>query len=412
MSASHRATTALLASIAFAARMAFWHAWRPPPAWDAVLYERAARGLASGLGYSCFMFGPAADPRVPTAYYPVGYPAYLAVFYALVGVAPWVVALAGATAGAASVAAVHRLALTVARPMVALLAGLALALMPGQIVYATVPMTEVLWGASLLACVASLDARRPWTAVAVAAASFVRPQALPLALALPLLRPGPWRRRVLGAAATVAMTLALVAPWTVRNCVSLDGCALVSANGASNLAAGTVARSDGTWVALTPDDGCRGVVGEAARERCWRAVALRNIRANPWAWAARAWPKLRHTFAYEESPVEYLAAAVPSRIDGAARERWHRRMTFAWQAVALLAALSVLTRIVRREASRAHLACGLTVLVVGATHAVFFGGDRYHLPLVGCACVMAAAVLEDGLRAVARMRAELSRRTR
>ena len=54
------------------------------PAWNPLIVHvtdlAAAQGLVRGLGYSCFMFGPQADPAVATAYYPVGLPAYLAAF--------------------------------------------------------------------------------------------------------------------------------------------------------------------------------------------------------------------------------------------------------------------------------------------------------------------------------------------
>ena len=40
-----------LASVAFAARMAWGLAVRVPYVWDAELYERGAQGLARGLGF-------------------------------------------------------------------------------------------------------------------------------------------------------------------------------------------------------------------------------------------------------------------------------------------------------------------------------------------------------------------------
>ncbi len=413
----HRRSTAGLAALAFALRMAWGLVARAPPAWDGVLYERGARAIASGLGYSCFMFGPAADPSVPTAYYPVGYPAYLGALYALFGVAPWVIALGGALAGAVNVAMTHRLALAVASPAAAFVAALALAAMPGQVIFSAAPMTEALWGALLTASIyaSARGARWPWVALALAAATYVRPQALVLAAALPLASSTPWRTRLTKAALTSLAVLALLAPWTIRNCVSIDGCALVSANGGSNLAVGAMARSDGTYVLLTADDGCRGVVGEIARERCWRRVARARIAEHPYAWARRAWPKLRHTFAYEEAPVEYLSVAKASLMSPRARTIAKRALTLTWDlslAVALVALAPLYARRRLGDAARCAIA---TTLAVAATHAVFFGGDRYHMPLAGPVLVVAACAWRDAPRwlrgRAPRRLAELSRST-
>ncbi len=409
-----RLHTASLTVFAFALRMAWGLATRVPPAWDAELYERGARSFAMGLGYSCFMFGPAADPRVPTAYYPVGYPAYLGALYAIFGVAPWVVSLGGALAGSASVALTHRLALRVASQRAAFVAALALAVMPSQWIFAAAPMTETLWGALLSVATWLLvrGSRWPIVSIAVAAAVYVRPQALVVAAALPFALDLPLRERAKKAAVIIAAALALVAPWTLRNCRAIDGCALVSANGGSNLAVGAMARSDGTYVLLTPDDGCRGVVGEIARERCWRRVAWGRIRERPYEWARRAGPKLHHTFAYEEAPAVYLSVAKPSLFTESQRATLKRVMTFEWMLALGLALLAIAPIYPRRrlgDAARVSLA---TVLSVAATHAVFFGGDRYHLPLAGPLLVLAATALRDAPRLLrstgARRLAELS----
>lgn len=396
----HKGSTAGLAALAFALRMAWGLAARVPPAWDGELYERGARAIASGLGYSCFMFGPAADPRVPTAYYPVGYPAYLGALYALFGIAPWVISLGGALAGAANVAMTHRLALRVASPKAAFVAALALAVMPGQVIFSAAPMTEALWGSLLTAAIyaSTRSTRWQWTSLALAAAAFVRPQALALAVALPLAASSPWKTRLARAALTTLSVLVLLAPWTIRNCRAIDGCALVSANGGSNLAVGAMARSDGTYVLLTPDDGCRGVVGEIARERCWRRVAVARIAENPYAWARRAWPKLRHTFAYEEAPVEYLSVAKPSLLGPRLRAVAKRALTFSWELALGAAILALLPLYARRRLGEPARYALATTLTVAATHAVFFGGDRYHMPLAGPVLVVAACALRDAPR--------------
>ncbi len=374
--------------VAFALRLALGLALRPPPTWDGELYHRAAQGLVRGLGYSCFMFGPLADPAVATAYYPVGLPAWLAGFYALLGDGDLARSLAGALAGAVGAA----LAAVIARPMLthrAHLAAWVVALSPGAALYAAAPMTETLWGALLAAVVALLlDAEAPsrrrvlLVGATVAAAAFVRPQALVLVPVLPWMAGGAWRvrlARTLGVALTVA---ALVAPWSLRNCASLDGCALISTNGAGNFAIGAVPRADGRYLALTGDDGCRGVRGEIARERCWRGVTRGVIARAPRRWIGLATAKVWHTWGYEAFPAGYLRAARPDLLSARGEDRLRGGLTAAWGVLLALALVSLLPTHARPPLGRAGGMALAALGLVTLTHALFFGGDRYHLALI------------------------------
>lgn len=396
---THRGSTLALALVALAARLAWGLSVRVPPVWDGELYERGARALATGLGYSCFLFGPAADPTVPTAFYPVGYPAFLGALYRVFGVSASVIVVSGALLGAVTVALTHRLALRCAPPLPAAVAALAVALSPGAVILATTPMSETLWGALVTASVFAL-ARAPstlrsrdlaLTAALLAAAVYVRPQAVLLAPLLPALVSAPFAQRLRRAAAVTIAVLALVAPWTARNCRSLDGCAFVSTNGGSNLAIGAVPRATGQYLRLTADDGCRGVKGERARERCWQSVAVASIRANPARWLRLGWTKLHETWRHESYPAGYLRTARPDLLDAHREQTLQQWMSRAWMSLWLLAFLGLVPLPSRRRlAPAATLSLG-AVMAVMATHAVVFGGDRYHLPLVGLVAVLAAS---------------------
>lgn len=400
----HVAHTAAIALVAFVLRAAWGLAVELPPAWDAVLYERGARAIESGLGYTCFMFGPRATADVPTAFYPVGYPAFLAVAYWLFGASHWVVTVLGSSAGALTAALTHRLTLRVASPRMALIAASVYAVLPGLVIFASTPMTETLWGALLLLSVWCASPQRDGTfttkrlffcALSLTAAVYVRPQALVLAPIVPAVVPGTLRARARRAMFVTALTLALIAPWTARNCASLDACALVSTNGGSNLAIGALPRADGRFTFLTAPDGCRGVTGEVARDRCWRSVALGHIRRHPVRWLSLSLAKVHHTWAYEAFPVGYLREARPELLsaDDAASAR--EAITAAWRvltALALIAVGLVLPFRQRRPITSVEKLCVIVPMVVTVTHAVFFGGDRYHLPLVAFVVVIAATV--------------------
>ncbi len=308
------------------------------------------------------------------------------------------VALLGSALGALSAALTHRLALRVTGPRAALLAGLAYALSPGVTLFASTPMTETLWGALLALAVWSLAPRGSLTtkrllscAVTLAAAVYVRPQAALLLPVLPAIPDGTPRERATRAALVTALALALVAPWSLRNCASIDGCAFVSTNGGSNLAIGAIPRGDGLFTFLAPADGCRGVVGEVARDRCWRRVALGHVRRDPLRWLALSVDKVHHTWAYEAFPIGYLRTARPDLVSPSDETRWRRRITPPWRAILYAALLALLPLFPRAPLGVVGRLCAATAGVVTLTHAVFFGGDRYHLPLVAFVLVIASA---------------------
>ena len=73
----------------------------------------------------------------------------------------------------------------------------------------------------------------------------------------------PWMRPI-GVAC-----VAVVLPWTARNCARLDGCALVSVNGGSNLWIGTDPTAEGNYRDLRFGEGCDRTHGEVAKDRCY-----------------------------------------------------------------------------------------------------------------------------------------------
>ena len=275
--------TALVALIALLPRVFVAIGWAREPVWDGHYYDFGAQRIADGLGYSADRATPHGVVWQPWCHYPVGYSGFLAAVYSIAGRGPHVGPLANAVVGAVLAAVVHRLALRVTTPRRALVAGLIAALAPSLVVYTPLLMTEPLAALGLLAAPATHLALRPrgrWPALAVAGAvlglaTLVRPQSLVCAPALALfvwLEDGggaPLRRLRASAAAAVVATaacLAVVAPWTARNCRVMDGCALVSTNGGWNLAIGASPRATGRFEALHGADGCREVTGQVQQD--------------------------------------------------------------------------------------------------------------------------------------------------
>lgn len=463
--------TALVALIALLPRVFVAIGWAREPVWDGHYYDFGAQRIADGLGYSADRTTPDGVVWQPWCHYPVGYSGFLAAVYTIAGRGPHVGPLANAVVGAVLAAVVHRLALRVTTPRRALVAGLIAALAPSLVVYTPLLMTEPLAALGLLAAPAAYLALRPrgrWTALAVAGAvlglaTLVRPQSLVCtpALALFVWREDgavpPLRRMRASAAAALVATaacLAVVAPWTARNCRVMDGCALVSTNGGWNLAIGAGPRATGRFEALHGSDGCREVTGQVQQDRCWQQVGMRWIAADPVRWLGLIPAKLSHTFDHQSFPVGYLGEADPTSWPEPRKATWRRILTVASRVLLVVAALGLVARprsFARADAPRIAalvvvtalailaawpegsrawpLAVAIAVLaalrpavgpalpspagaaIVGylgfvvastcAVHAVFFGEDRYQIVVMPALAVFAGLVLSRAPRPAA-----------
>jgi hypothetical protein len=285
-------------------------------------------------------------------------------------------------------------------------------------------------------------AHRPLAAAGLGGAvlgltTLVRPQSLLLAPALALLARGArLKTRVAVAAVSTAACLAVVVPWSVRNCVVMDGCALVSTNGGWNLAIGSSPRATGRFEALTADDGCKLVTGQVQQDRCWSAKGREWIVADPVRWLGLVPKKLAFTFDHQSFAIGYLSQADPASWPEERRAWWRRVQTVAqWLLLGLgalgliprpsldrrrwphaLASLAILGALVlgreqmpptiwplavaiplvgllpprARERSGLALYLALSVGALVVVHAVFFGEDRYQVVAIPALCVLAA----------------------
>jgi 4-amino-4-deoxy-L-arabinose transferase-like glycosyltransferase len=439
---------ALLFVTALLPRVVVALVWAGEPVWDGHYYDFGARRIAAGLGYSDDRAVPGGLLWHPWCHYPVGYSGFLALFYRVLGSQHAVAAVANALTGAALAVvtwALARYALSARRARVA---GWIVALHPGLILYAALVMTEPL--AALLTLTAFwLAVRDRWPARGLVAgalmlgvAALVRPQALLCAPFLALAAAREWRGRAVAAVVAVAIALVPVLPWTARNCRVMDGCALVSTNAGWNLAIGAFPRATGRFETLHSSDGCRDVTGQVEQDRCWLHYGLDAIAARPWRWLALVPAKLGYTFDHESFAVEYLHEARPEAWPPATRE-WSREATTLLHRLLLAAAafgavafpvmrrargaatqgallavaaglaalgiasdspsfwpLAVLAATVPwlplpgRPASPPALLLGVALLATtAATHAVFFGEDRYHIVVVPIFALLAAGAL-------------------
>jgi 4-amino-4-deoxy-L-arabinose transferase-like glycosyltransferase len=439
-------TTWAVFAAGLAARVAVvaWAGGRFLPTADGSFYDTIARRIAHGDGYTWLW----PDGVVTyAAHYPVGYPTLLAIAYAVFGASAGVAALVNAFVGAAAAAAMHRLALRAMPPAHALAAGLVVAFHPALVPYTAAVMTEGVTAAMLIvaaACAAAARGpRRPGlfrcaAGVSMGVATLIRPQCLVLAPVLGALSVqasgvGGYdlRRRAMGVAAVLGLALACCLPWTVRNCVRMERCALVSVNGGWNLLIG-VESETGSWSEIAVPAECRTVWNEAAKDTCFERAARERIATHPLAWLSKVPAKLRATFDYIGAAPWYLHASNPAAFDEHAKVL-HGTLETLGTRVLLVLALVATARFAgpRRGARRAvavvglvfsllvhawvaYLALGLAValrgarenlegpllapftaaliLATAATHAVFFGAGRYGLVVLPFVSALGASL--------------------
>ncbi len=351
----------ILFFVALTLRLAIcvWGAHRVAPTADGAFYHVVAQRIAAGHGYTWLW----PDGVVThAAHYPVGYPAMMAVPYWLFGAQPLWAMLLNALLGSLGVLAVHVMSwrlLIASRPArlarwSALVAAGALACSPTLVLYTPALMTESCVGALLV--IATLAAGRksnvvgndPMTkrfssvlgvSVCVAAACYLRPQSILMAPLLGFLMGEQLRRRLVRLVMVTVVSLAMVLPWTARNCSKMDHCAFVSANGGWNLLIGTFPEGGGAWVALdgerVPSE-CRNVFSETGKDSCFGVAGRRRILSSPLAWLSLIPDKLRATFDYAAAGSAHLKEA------GAVSETSRQALMyveFSWQRLISLLAL-------------------------------------------------------------------------
>lgn len=415
-----RARLALVALAAFAVRVAYALTIAPDanadvPFGDRFFFVEGARLLAAGHGFVHPFVWQAAHVDAPSAGHPPLWIAALAPLAKLGLLTLDSARIAGAAAGAGAVAAVGLVGRRLAGARAGLLAAASAALYPAWIVGDTSGMSEALYvllvGLAVLATLAArADGRRGSAALAGAAiglAALTRTEGLALVafVAWPALWP---RRWALPLIATACAAL-VVAPWTVRNALSLQRFVAVSTNEATVLAGANCraayhGRDTGSW---RPDCLARatgridlarydeGVLADRwrraglayARDHLGRLPAVAAMRAlRTW----RLWQPLRegrlsegqNATVSKVGALTFLVLLAPAGLLGAWLARRRRRRGPALL-LAALAAMVTLTSAAGWGAPRFLRPAELALLVCAGAGAATLRGARGRLPPVG-----------------------------
>lgn len=401
---------ALICLLALIIRLAYVLTLQPRSFWfDGEHYSRLATGL---LEHGAYLN----DRGRPTAYWPPGYPLFLAAIYQFFGVNIVAVRVVQCLIGAGTVAVVHRIAGRVLDRNGARLAALATALYP-LFIYsagADMPVTlqiALIAGGVLLTLVA-VERRSARAALGAgllgAWATLVAASALPAFLLFALWMA--WNRDgAAGGSRPQGIRLALVCllpivvilgAWTVRNQRAFGHPVLVSTNGGYNLWLGN---HPGVKASTGNRDEVPGMAAEAAR--FWSLPGNEATRDS----------------AFTRQALEYIAADVPRFLRlslSKSLELWAlypRPMTedrprldleklASLLSYGLLLPFALAWLFVSLPRSRVALLVLLLFLIYSLVHAVILSKVRFRLPLDTFVIIYGCGGIVAAVRALSRRR--------
>jgi hypothetical protein len=381
------------------------------PLHDAGYYYDHAIEIAFGHGY--------VSDGVPTAYMPVGYPAFLALILTVMGHSLLGAKLANVMLSTGSLWLSYRLARSLTgSERTSRLTLLLLSIHPNGIAYCALLVTEPLFVfLTLLGSLLLLSPRKRSTAglfggVVWGLATLVRPQAvlLPIVVELVRLRASWSRRRGSwheGATRIIWVYLVLmltIAPWLWRNYRSVGSGFFVSTNGGVNLLLGNNPFATGGFGQRIPvETVIRSDLPEYERDRVFAARAWAYIRANPGATIRRLPHKLDALFMwdYEGMKLNQTGQPVNRQI---LPEAWVSLKILAQGYYVLLlgcffssvALMPWATRVAAVPPGSTLPWPTLSCWIVGvwvALHCVVFGDPRFHFPLIPWMAIDVATLL-------------------
>ena len=376
--------TIALVIAAFCLRLVWVLAFQTPPGPDAASYDELGWRLATGQGY-------VDDDGRPTAYWPVGYPAWLAGVYLVWGHSWLAAGVMNAVLGTVIVFLTYWLARQVISARQAVLAAAIVAFLPSYVIaYTSNLRNETLYAVFvLLALVETIHAVRApsWRnaallGVLIGLGVYVRPTLLlfPVVFGVLLLL-----HSELTLKRTIALTIlagcvviVTISPWTVRNFLAMDDLVLTATNGGKTFylgnGLGATGRHRRVDMSVFSDQSEMTVYREGYRK------GVENILSDPVAWAqilpVKVWYLWRSDIS---SMAPYLLPERHQPLLG-----WLRVLGQTYYTVIVLAALVGLctTSPLRYWRHSSMFLLILTLVYWTLFHMMFHGQGRFHMPMV------------------------------
>ncbi|HZP57951.1 MAG TPA: glycosyltransferase family 39 protein [Dehalococcoidia bacterium] len=378
---------------------------------DTVWYRNSAHFLALGAGYVNPFTG------TPTAAWPPGYPAFLGGVFRAFGEGTTQTYAANAVVATATVAIVYGIGLLLFDQRTALVGAVATALWPGQVYFASLTLSEIVFTALFsLAFLLALAAvrTRVWRGatvvafgLATAAAVLTRGQAallLPLAVCAWAMAGMSWRRAIGWGMLAAVVVGAALAPWVMRNQRALGSPVIVATNAGPNLwlghHEGATGRMQSDEPIPVPDRGnLTQPEYEVKADRLALRKGVRFILTHPADELRLSATKVRAMYESDSTALDWNSSYDDGFYAPGAAGFLRTLANGYWFAALGLAAVGVAA--CRQRLRDLPGILPLTLLAWTATHLLFFGDSRFHYPIVFIVALLAArgvVVLYEGVR--------------
>jgi 4-amino-4-deoxy-L-arabinose transferase-like glycosyltransferase len=403
----HRAIQIFL--LALVVRVAFV-LWAPgEPTGDGFFYHVLGHELMVGKGY-VNVDGSPANTWMP------GWPAFLALLYGTFGVHARLAMAVNALLGAATAVLVARLGARLVGGRVGELAGALYAIWPGLVYFSATLFNESLFGLLLVialsAVVSAAEAsdRRPLrfalAGLSLGACAWVKAE--PLVLCLPVVAYLFVSRKTKSAflrevAILLAVTGAVVVPWTIRNYVVFDRFIPTAAGGGMVIyAANHPGASGGNDMVsllayareLGVEDLTQAEQNIAINDRAWADVRG-FVAEDPAEALRRMGRKLVLTYGGDSEGADIVRGFYGPEQWHLEASTWRRLVVVAdifWLLMAIACAIGVLAA--RRWPLPSRVLVFGTLATWLILHLIFMGGMRFHVPEITLLAIVAAAGIE------------------
>jgi hypothetical protein len=352
---------------------------------DPLVYDETAQGIVEGKGYVL-------DGRL-SAYWPVGYPAFLAGVYWVFGHTITMVQIIQALLGAATVILAYKLAATLFDELSGRVAGLLLGISLNNMSYVAVLWSEILFTFLFVIAIYGFvrlrqrDAPPWWYSVIGVLPGFL--------FGYDLLVGREWRR-TLNEYAFVAVCMGLtILPWTIRNINVLGHPVIISTNGGINFLMGNNPDANGRYKPATNDRVAAVWSDEVQREQVAYQEGLRFIQSHPGRFVQLAFKKLFFLLYADWDGIYENLRKVSFPVGNQVRYVLYGLCQSYYLMIMALFVLSL----TKRSAWTSETGVLFVILAYWLViHMLIVAEPRYHFPIMPLIYVLAAPALSEKLR--------------
>jgi 4-amino-4-deoxy-L-arabinose transferase-like glycosyltransferase len=397
-------------AFAFAVRLCWMLYFHPKPVSDFAFYFRGAESIVKGHGYTHF-------GRFITAYFPIGYPLFLALLFWISGVSIIVALTANLVLSVVSLVLAYWIAREVFKSEVAgRFSLLLLAAYPNNIAYTSLVGVEIvhlfllfLGTALLLPSISIKGAAHPWrllmAGLVFGLATLVKMQTLLLPAFLLLLFPQfSWERsglieRVKKVGILYAVLIAVISPWVIRNYILYNDIVL-SNNDGVNLYVGNGPEANGTWVAVSWFGIEKNTLDEYKINQRARSEAINYIRAHPLQTLKLMPAKLASLFSHGDG-VYWNNLGTDMKLKSARRTlRGVDKLNTNYEFLLIVFFIASLVfgcwKRLRNGKGNGWPLMGIAVIVYFVSiYLVYYGSPRYHFPIIPWMIMYSSALLSS-----------------